>query len=138
MVLPIECHCFSHVYPCACDQPGSCPTFLFPTSRSNLSSTKACQNCFKTYSLEFLALSLDSAFGEILPVFFPCYLRNSVRLSSNHLPQEQLPKHHLIDSTRSARAVMLPRVALATTGPTEPSRQTHSTPIVSQIYMSTP
>ena len=38
-------------------------------SKSNLSSTKDCQNCLNTCALVYLALSLNSAFGQLLPVF---------------------------------------------------------------------
>ena len=38
-------------------------------SKSNVSSTRDRPNCLKTYSLVYLALSLNSAFGCLLPVF---------------------------------------------------------------------
>ena len=84
VVLPIACHCF-RVYPHTCREPWSqfsCspsssshpPTLSITAmelessafvwmafSRSNLSSTKDCQNCFTTYSLVNLALALNSA-----------------------------------------------------------------------------
>ena len=73
-------------------------------SKSNLSSTKDCQNWPKTYSLVNLALSLYSAFGHILPVLssnnilFSSHSHHthwwtSVRLSSDYRPQEQAPKN---------------------------------------------
>ena len=46
--------------------------------------------------------------NKIFFLFFPCcrgHRRNSARLSSGHRLQEQVPKHHLIDSARAAGAI---------------------------------
>ena len=76
-------------------------------SRSSLSSTKDCQNCLRTHSLVNLALALSSADGSSSFfvksdfLFFPCRRtrrRNSVRLSSDYQPREQVPKTSILEN----------------------------------------
>ena len=78
------------------------PFFCMAFSRFNLSPTKDCQNCLKTYSLVNLAFTQfrilphpASLFVEQDSLFFPCrrtHRRKSVRLSSDYRPREHVPK----------------------------------------------
>ena len=87
-------------------------SFWMALSKSNLSSTKDNQNCVTTNSLASLAIALNSALGQILPVLsskrgflffsFRCTdWRNSAHLSSDHWPREQVPKHHPATTTET-------------------------------------